>query len=171
MIAGGADVSVVDREGRPVLVAEAKSRFDTSGSWAAGTFRNLYAHGSIPEVPYFLLATPDRFYLWRDPGKKAIAAFVDGERTALGEPQVPPDYSVPAWEIIRPYLGHPSGRDPEPGEVSSYSMNMALGAFLADVLNARALTEESSPREWQWLLDSGLYDAMRGGAFAGVIAG
>lgn len=171
MITGRADISVLDRESRPVLVAEAKSRFDTSGSWAAGTFRNLYVHGSVPEVPYFLLALPDQFYLWCEPGKKALKAFVDGETNAFGEPQVLPDYSVPSWEIVRPYLGHPGGRDPKPQDVSSYAMNMVLGAFLADVLNARDLNTESAPREWWWLFDSGLYGALRGGTFSGAVAG
>lgn len=171
MITGGADVTVVDRAGRTVLVAEAKSRFDTSGSWAAGTFRNLYAHGSVPDVPYFLLALPDVFYLWRDPGKKALAAFMDGRTSAFGDPEVPPDYSVPAWETVRPYLGHPGGREPESREVSSYAMGMALSAFLADVLNARGLTSESASTDQWWLFDSGLYDAMRGGSFAGAVAG
>lgn len=171
MITGRADVTVVDRDGRPVLVAEARSRFDTSDSWAAGTFRNLYAHGSIRDVPYFLLALPNVFYLWRDPGKKALSAFVDGEASGSPRVEVPPDYSVPAWEIVRPYLGRPGGRDPDPQEVSGYAMGMALSAFLAEVLNTRNLTRESAPRELWWLFDSGLHDAMRGGSFAGAVAG
>jgi hypothetical protein len=65
-------------------------------------------------------------------------------RSPLGEPQVPPDYSVPAWAIVRPYLGRAGGRDTEPHEVSTYAMNMALNAFLADVLNARGLTREAA---------------------------
>jgi hypothetical protein len=171
VITGGADVTVLDREGRPVLVAEAKSRFDTSGAWASGTFRNLYAHGSIPDVPFFLLALPDSFYLWRDPGQKALAAFASGRTSVLGDPEVPPDHAVPAWQIVRPYLGRPGGRDPDPQEVSSYAMGMALNAFIADVLNARDLNREDAPPELRWLFDSGLYDAIRGGSFAGAVAG
>lgn len=171
MIVDRPDAQVVDREGKTVLVAEAKSRFDTTGSWAAGTFRNLYAHGSLPDVPYFLLALPDAFYLWLEPSKKATRAFMEGNRTVLGESKVAPDYSVPAWETVRPYLGHPGGREPDPHEVSSYAMGMVLGAFLADVMNARNLTPENAPSELQWLFDSGLYDAMRGGSFAGAVAG
>jgi len=171
MITCGADTTVVDRAGRPVLAAEARSRFDVSDSWAAGTFRNLYAHGSIPDVPYFLLALPDTFYLWEHPRRKADEAFIEGRRSALGDPEVPPDHSVPAWEIVRPYLGHPGGRDPDPREVGSYAMRMVLDAFLADVLNARELTREAAPQNLWWLFDSGLYEAMRGGSFAGAVAG
>lgn len=168
MIVDRPDVRVVDREGRTVLVAEAKSRFDTISSWAARTFRNLYVHGSIPDVPYFLLALPDAFYLWLEPGEKATRAFLEGNANALGETAVEPDYSVPAWEMVRPYLGRPAGREPYPREVSSYAMGLVLGAFVADVLNARDLTRDSAPDELWWLFDSGLYDAMRGGTFAGA---
>lgn len=168
MITGGADVTVVDRKGKPVLAAEARSRFDVSDSWASGTFRNLYAHGSIPDVPYFLLALPDTFYLWRDPGKKALEAFMEGRRSALGEVDVPPDYSEPAWEIIRPYLGR---RDPHPQEVSSHAMRMVLDAFLVAVLNTQDLTRENAPNNLWWLFDSGLHEAMRGGSLAGTVTG
>lgn len=171
MITGGADTTVVDRAGKPVLAAEAKSRFDVSSSWAAGTFRNLYAHGSVPDVPFFLLALPDTFYLWKHPRRKADQAFMEGRRSALGETEVEPDHAVPAWEIVRPHLGRPGGRDPDPREVGSYAMRMALDAFLADVLNARNLTRETAPPNLRWLFESGLYEAMRGGSFAGAVAG
>lgn len=171
MITGGADTTVVDRAGRPVLAAEAKSRFDVSSSWASGTFRNLYAHGSVPDVPFFLLALPDTFYLWKDPRRKADQAFMEGDRSALGEPEVKPDYSVPAWDLVSPYLGRPGGRDPDRREVGSYAMRMVLDAFLADILNARDLTSETAPPNLRWLFESGLYEAVRGGSFAGAVAG
>lgn len=169
MITGGADAAILDRDGSPVLVAEAMSRFDAlDRSWAARTFRNLYAHGSVPEVPFFLLALPDAFHLWRDPAQKATKAFLEGRTSALGEPEVPPDYSVGAWEIVRPYLGD---RDPKPQEVSTHAMRMVLGAFLADVLNARYAGREEAPQSLWWLFESGLYEAMRGGHFAGSVTG
>ena len=161
MITGGADVVVHDREGRTVLVVEPKSRLDATGDWAARTFRNLYAHGSVPDVPYFMLALPDAFYLWKDPERRALEAFVDGR----GGEEVAPDYAVPAWEIVRPYLG---GKDVSPHEVSTYAMEMIVGAFVADVLNSD-LSPDEAPDHWWWLFDSGLYDAMRGGAFAGTV--
>ena len=161
MIDGRADVVVQDRGGKPVLVVEAKSRFDVTRRWAARTFRNLYAHGSVPDAPYFLLALPDAFYLWRDPVRKALEAFTGGERE-----EVLPDYAVPAWETVRPYLG---GEDVSPEEVSAYSMQMVMSAFLADLLNSD-LSRESAPDGLLWLFDSGLYDAIRGGSFASSAA-
>ena len=72
---------------------------------------------------------------------------------------------------MRPYLGRQGGRDPDPREVNSYAMRMVLDAFLAYVLNAKDLTHETAHQNLQWLLDSGLYEAMRGGSFSGAVAG
>ena len=161
MITRGTEVVVHGREGRIVLVVEAKSRFDATGDWAARTFRNLYAHGSVPDVPYFLLALPNAFYLWKDPARKGLEAFVDGRSE-----EVAPDYAVPVWEIVRPYLG---GGDVPPEEVSTYAMTMIVGAFVADVLNSD-LSRDEAPDNLCWLFDSGLYDAMRGGSLAGTVS-
>lgn len=155
MITGRADAAVYDREGKPVLVVETKSRFDVTQRWAARTFRNLYVHGSVPDVPYFLLALPDAFYLWRTPGQKALEAFVKGDRE-----EVLPDYAVPAWETIRPYLGR---KGVSPDEVSTYSMELIVNAFVANLLNSD-LSRESAPDHLLWLFDSGLYEAIRGGS-------
>jgi hypothetical protein len=96
-------------------------------------------------VPYFLLALPDTFYLWPEPEKKAAKAFVEGRRSALGDTEVSPDYAVPAWDLVRPYLGRPGGRDPDPREVSGYAMRMVLDAFLADAHKTPWSTPRSSP--------------------------
>lgn len=161
MMTEGADVAVQDREGKPVLIVEVKSRLDATGrKWAARTLRNLHAHGSVPDVPYFLLALPEAFYLWKDPWRRALEAFADGRRE-----EVAPDYAVPAWGIVRPYLG---GRDMPPHEVSTYAMKMIVRAFVADVLNSDLSRDEAPDHLW-WLFDSGLYDAVRGGAFAGAV--
>ncbi len=157
MITGRADAAVYNSEGKLVLVVETKSRFDVTQRWAARTFRNLYAVGSVPDVPYFLLALPDAFYLWRDPGRKALETFVKDDRE-----EVPPDCAVPAWETIRPYLGR---KDVSPNEVGTYSMGMIVNAFVADLLNSD-LSRESAPDHLLWLFDSGLYEAIRGGSLA-----
>lgn len=155
------DVAVLDKEGKLVLAVEAKSRFDaTSDSWAAGTARNLFAHGSVPDIPYFLLALPDAFYLWKDLARRADRAFIEGRTQNLQ-----PDHSVPAWGLVSAYLG---GRA-NPHEVGTYAMRMVMEAFVADVLNAHGLTRETAPEGWAWLFDSGLYEATRGGSLAGAL--
>jgi hypothetical protein len=123
--------------------------------------RNLFAHGSVPDVPYFLFALPDAFYLWKEPKCKAEKAFLDGNPEDLR-----PDYSVPAWHLLSPYL---DGTGTPPHEVGSYAMRTIVEAFVADVLNAHDLTRETAPPNWGWLFESGLYDATRGGSLAGML--
>ncbi len=140
-----------------MLVVEVKSRSGVTPSWAARTFRNLFVHGSVPDVTYFMLASTDAFYLWKEPARKAFEAFAEGHRE-----EVEPDFVVPAWELIRPYFG---GDDVSPGEVSGYALEMVVSAFLADILNAD-LSPETAPDDLKWLFDSGLYEAVRGGDVA-----
>jgi hypothetical protein len=84
-------------------------------------------------------------------------AFVEGRRSALGDAEVPPDYSVPSWDIVRPFLGRPGVRGPDPREVSGYAMRMVLlDAFLADDLNTKDLTRETARPNLRWPFDSGL---------------
>jgi hypothetical protein len=58
------DFVAYDRNGRVLLLAEAKSRQDTSESWAAELRRNMLAHGFLPPAKYFMIATPKQIYLW-----------------------------------------------------------------------------------------------------------
>lgn len=73
-------------------------------------------------MPYFLLVTPDTFYLWRGPKRKTLEAFAKGEKE-----EVQPDHVASAWEIVRPYLGVGDGWSEE---VSTYAMTIVVGAFL-----------------------------------------
>ncbi len=61
-----ADIVVFDKNSQLALIAEVKSKRGTSSDWAKKMRRNMYAHGLLPETPFFLLALPDRFYLWKN---------------------------------------------------------------------------------------------------------
>ena len=86
----GIDFIAYDREGRIVLLAEAKSRRGTSEDWAARLRRNMPSHGVLPWAKYFLIATPERMYLWKQ------------ERPNLAE--VPPEFTIDATKEFRPYF-------------------------------------------------------------------
>ena len=58
------DLAVYDRSQRLILTVEAKKKFGASAKWAAQTRRNLVVHGFYPLASYFLLATPEKFFLW-----------------------------------------------------------------------------------------------------------
>ena len=58
------DLAVYDRFQRLILTVEAKKKSGVSEKWAAQTRRNLVVHGFYPLASYFLLATPEKFFLW-----------------------------------------------------------------------------------------------------------
>ncbi len=63
---GQADIAAYDNEGKLALVVEVKNKVGTDSEWAARMRRNILTHGLLPSVRFFLLALPDRFYLWKD---------------------------------------------------------------------------------------------------------
>ena len=59
------DFVAYDQLGQPVLLAKAKNTHKTSDPWAARFRSNLPGHGTLPRAPFFLIATPDYMYFWR----------------------------------------------------------------------------------------------------------
>ena len=84
------DISIYNRDNQLVLVGEVKTILNASQDWGAKLRRNLLAHGILPSTPYFLLAFPDKLYLWTN------------SNTQLGE--IEPTYAVDANRIFQPYF-------------------------------------------------------------------
>src|SRR5882757_3760379 len=85
-----------DHRGQVVLLAEPKSRLGTSEEWAAQLRRNILEHDALPETPFFLIATPDRIYIWKQRGLDVVEA--------------PPDITINALIALASYfekLGRP----------------------------------------------------------------
>jgi hypothetical protein len=139
----GIDLVAYDPKGRVVLLAEAKSRGGTSAQWASSLRRNILAHGSLPPAKYFLIATPERIYLW--------------QQDAASYSEAAPDFIVDATEELKPYFERfhqkPSEIGPEEFEllVSSWLTNIAWSG------EARR-TDNSS---LGWLVESGLAESLR----------
>jgi len=74
------DIAVYSKDDQLQLVVEVKSKTAATADWAARMRRNLAAHLAIPNAPFFLLALPDHFYLWRRLPAPLVV--------------VPPDYDV-----------------------------------------------------------------------------
>ena len=143
-----ADAAVYDSVGQLQLVVEIKARPGASAEWAVHMRRNLLSHAAIPLAPYFLLALPDFFYLWKD----APAVVLEAE----------PDYQIGASEILAPYVD----QEITPlDELSGYGLELIVTSWLEDVVHAELRPETIGPNR-QWLLDSGLYEAIRGGSLA-----
>ena len=137
------DLTVLDKHDQLVLVAEVKGRLGIGPEWASQFRRNIFAHGTFPDAPYFLMAFPDQFYLWTDsPRKQGV---------------VNPDFTIDATPILRPYLDK-SGLTIN--ELSSYSLEILVAAWIRSLMYEESHT---SYNQSDWLVSSGLQEALLGG--------
>jgi hypothetical protein len=141
------DIAVYDRDHKLQLIVEVKSKDAAPASWAARMRRNLLAHSMIPNTRFFMLATPDSFYLWRD---------------ADAQGEVLPHFQIDATQLLAPY----ADRQQLPaGGISECGLELLVASWLTDVMNS-ALSEETVTADLRWLLDSGLYEAIKNGSVA-----
>jgi hypothetical protein len=112
----GIDFVAYDRDGGVLLLAEAKSRHGTSQDWAAGLRRNMLAHGLLPWAKYFLIATPERMYLWKQ------------ERPNLVE--APPEFTIDATKVFQPYF---QKLNLEPSKIVPEAFELLVLMWLTDI--------------------------------------
>jgi hypothetical protein len=92
-------------------------------------------------VAWFLLASPDRFYLWK-PGASAT------------EP-VPPDFEADARDILRPYLAQLGEAS---RNLSEQSWEVLVSAWLSELLKNPPTPDEAP----DFIRTSGLLEEIRG---------
>jgi hypothetical protein len=137
-----ADIVVTSPDETPQLVVEVKNKTGTTPGWAASMRRNLLVHGAVPRTRFFMLALPDRFYLWKE------------KDTAW---DAPADYVIDATEFLTPYAGTDGGAREA---VSAFALELMVSAWLNDLIRA----EQIDPDErLSWFYESGLRDAIRHG--------
>jgi len=135
------DISVLNADGQPVLVVEVKNKAATSPEWAAEFHRNVLAKYLGPTPPFFLLATPDRFYFWK---KRA------GTRLAQ------PDFVVEPNRFLKPY--YPAGAA-SANSLSGFALEFVVGNWLRSLTQNRTREADGA----RWLSTSGLLEAIHGG--------
>ncbi|MDQ4075121.1 MAG: hypothetical protein M3220_02615 [Chloroflexota bacterium] len=142
------DLVVYNHNDELALIVEVKRKFDASKEWAARLRRNILAHGVVPRAKFFLLALPDRFYLWKD-GNLPY------------EPNEP-DYEVDPTPILQPYFDR-LGISPE--DMSGQSFELLIASWLNELIHSDKAYEDLDYYQ-SWLLDSGLSDELVGGRLA-----
>ena len=142
------DIAVYNPDGKLQLVVEVKNRPHASDEWVAHLRRNLLAHAFIPPSPYFLLALPDFFYLWKD-------------AVSLDILTKPPDYRISASEVLATYLNFSQSLN----DLSHAGLELLMTAWLEDIIHAELQRDAVGP-SLQWLFDSGLYEAIARGSVA-----
>lgn len=129
------DLAVYDRFQKLILVVEAKKRNNVSEKWAAQTRRNLVAHGFYPLDSYFLLATPEKFFLWT-PHQNRIDETL-------------PNFIENAESQLKPHLNELGFKL---SNIDEYTFEQIVAQWLKyDVMYP--IKNNSSPK---WLLESGL---------------
>ena len=129
------DLAVSDRFQRLTLAVEVKKKFGATEKWAAETRRNLVVHGYYPITPYFLLVTPEKFFLWTR------------ENNNLEETL--PNFVADAQEQLKPYLDE-LGFNLD--EIDSYIFEQVVSLWL----KYNVLYPKENNGKPEWLENSGL---------------
>lgn len=148
----GWDLSVHDQNDQLILVVEVKAIINTSPEWVAKLRRNIFAHGTFPEAPFFLIVCPDKLYLWTN--------------APIQEDLVLPNYVIDAAPIFQPYFDQVGVT---PTNISGQNMELIVSSWLGEIIYGEKTTMMMDESQ-QWLIDSGLYDALHGGNVEKIIA-
>jgi len=138
----GADIAVFSPDNKLKLVVEVKGIRGVGPEWASQFRRNLLAHHAIPRSQFFLLALPDQMYLWKN-GSDVV------ETRA-------PDFVIDSSPIISTYL-HGSV---EHTANSGQALELVFASWL-NLLTISSLSEDKVAPHEMWLLESGLYEAIK----------
>jgi hypothetical protein len=137
------DIAAYSPRRQLVLLAEVKWLKESSEENAVFFRRNLLSHSLLSDVPYFLLAYRNGFFLWKgssDPGSS-------------------PDFRAPAKPVLKKYLGALAETERGPGPEG---MESAVNLWLSELASGIQEPDlESEPDKM--LVESGLYDQLKGG--------
>ena len=138
----GIDFVAYDDSGGVVLVAEVKRRLGTSEQWAARFRRNMLAHGFLPKALFFLIATPERMYFWK--------------QDQHGVPDQLPGFTLDAAKVLKPYLDK---LDTTPQAVGEQALELLVSSWLSDIARTDEVHLKHDPST-RWLAESGLIDSL-----------
>lgn len=137
------DFIAYNRAGTVLLLAEAKSRPGTSDEWAAKLRRNMLAHGVLPNSQYFLIATPERMYGWRQGNFPPVDA--------------PPEFTIDARMALGPYF---SKLGQNPAQIGPAAFELVVLNWLTDISRLPGNQPESDP-SLRSLSESGLLASLQ----------
>jgi hypothetical protein len=138
----GIDFVAYDREGRVLLLAEVKSRLGTSKSWAARLRRNMLSHGILPWAKYFLIATPERMYLWKQEDPDSA--------------EMPPEFTIDAANVFQPYF---KKLHQEPSEIGPEAFELLVLTWLTDIARPDRDLKQDASSAWLSEFSGSLQDA------------
>jgi hypothetical protein len=134
------------------LAVEVKNKLRADPQWAAEWRRNIFAHGTYPHAPFFLMVFPDQAFLWTRSNEHLDA--------------VRPDYVIDARPILQPFFDRAGV---SPASISSGSLELIVDAWLSDLIHSDQPPDQL-PDALRWLVESGLLEAIRGGRLEHEVA-
>ena len=168
MLRRRADVAVYSPDGSPQLEVEIKTRRGATKDWAARLLRNMVFHEAAPATPYFMLALPEKIYLW-DLRQRPAAERV-GPPAGFAEAALVPEYAADAQPVLSPYIDpYPDGAETPIAGLGEDGLTFVVATWLTDLLNSepQELRERAlSPTFEALIFESGLYEAVRRGSVA-----
>jgi hypothetical protein len=141
----GWDLVVNNYQGKPILGVQLKTKMNTSSDWVVKFRHNILMDNSVQKIPFFLMAFPDRFYLWTEPD--------------IYSNQSKPTYIIDALPVLKLYFER-AGIMPE--KIRGDSFELLVASWFSDLIHSEQLPEEFDASQ-HWLIDSGLYVAISGG--------
>lgn len=137
------DISIYKRQ--QVLAAEVKVMLNAPVEWAAEFRRNIFSHGLYAPMPYFMFIFPDKIYMWTDPSTS--------DKITL------PDYMIDAYPIFGRYY---EGAGIDPSQIGRSSLEFIVSIWLGRIINFSKSPDDLDEYH-QWMIESGLYNAISGG--------
>lgn len=137
------DIIAYDQAGRVVLLAETRTKFGASAQWAAQFRRNMLSHGTLPDAQFFLIATPEHLFFWKQ----------DHSTAADQLPQV----TLDATRELKPYL---EGVKRTADAVSERALEVLVFMWIADI-GRDGESRRQDDTSARWLSESGLAASLR----------
>lgn len=145
------DLAVYNENRELVLTVEVKNLRNVSSDWASQLRRNILARGNYPLAGYFLIATPDKFFLWAGERNEPLSA--------------KPDYSVDVRDELKPIF---SEFNVQPENVSGFIFEQIVARWLKGIMYpVYRNSDEVLPA---WVTGSGLDKAVLQGDFYSELA-
>jgi hypothetical protein len=140
-----ADIVVFSKEKRPILVVEVKdtSLYSTPQD-ASSLRRNLIAHQLLSGGRFFMLATARQIFLWSNDAR----------------PDAPPNFAATAKSVLDAYGSRGPARD---NNNRGGALEIVYFSWLSDLVSGIRRPSPDSESD-RLVLDSGLYEQIRGGS-------
>ena len=103
----------------------------------------MLAHGTLPKALFFLIATPERLYFWRQEDPSPT--------------EEPPQFTMDATAELKPYFER---YKQTPEKTGGQALELILFSWLTDIAEFGQSRAKQDP-SLKWLSESGLLEALK----------